>query len=114
MLKHPGRVGDSAVIGAGTYADDGAGAASCTGLGEAFIKATAAARVVEAMRAGRAPNEAARELLPAVRRYGGGGGLICIDATGRLGLAFDTPRMAHAWIDADGQQGSGFRGGSRG
>jgi beta-aspartyl-peptidase (threonine type) len=109
MLKPAGRVGDSAVIGAGTYADDAAGATSCTGLGEAFIKAVAAARAVEAMRTGRSPTEAAREILPAVRRQGGGGGLICVDAAGRIGLGFDTPRMAHAWIDADGQAGSGFR-----
>ncbi|HTB61013.1 MAG TPA: isoaspartyl peptidase/L-asparaginase family protein [Polyangia bacterium] len=110
MLKRGGRVGDSAVIGAGTYADDGAGAVSCTGLGEAFMKAAAAKQAVELLRAGRSPAEAARELLPAVRRHGGSGGLICVDAAGRLGLAFDTPRMAHAWIDSDGREGGGFRG----
>jgi L-asparaginase / beta-aspartyl-peptidase len=109
MLKRQGRVGDSAVIGAGTYADDGAGAVSCTGLGEAFIKTAAAKQAVEALRAGRSPTETARELLPAVRRHGGSGGLICVDAAGRLGLAFDTGRMAHAWIDADGRDGGGFR-----
>jgi L-asparaginase / beta-aspartyl-peptidase len=109
MLKRPGRVGDSAVIGAGTFADDGAGAVSCTGLGEAFIKAAAAKQAVEVLRAGRSPTEAARQLLPAVRRHGGSGGLICVDAAGRVGLAFDTPRMAHAWIDADGREGGGFR-----
>jgi beta-aspartyl-peptidase (threonine type) len=110
MLKRRGRVGDSAVIGAGTYADDGAGAVSCTGHGEAFIKAAAAKQAVEALRAGRSPTEAARELLPAVRRHGGSGGLICVDAAGRVGFAFDTPRMAHAWIDTDGREGGGFRG----
>jgi L-asparaginase / beta-aspartyl-peptidase len=108
MLKRPGRVGDSALIGAGTYADEGAGAVSCTGLGEAFIKAAAAKAAVEAMRAGRSPTEAARAILPSVRRHGGGGGLIGVDAAGRLGLAFDTPRMAHAWIAADGDAGAGF------
>jgi beta-aspartyl-peptidase (threonine type) len=109
MLKRRGRVGDSAVIGAGTYADDGAGAVSCTGVGEAFIKAAAAKLAVEALRSGRPPAEVAREILPLVRRYGGDGGLICVDAAGRIGLAFDTPRMAHAWIDADGRAGDGFR-----
>jgi beta-aspartyl-peptidase (threonine type) len=109
MLKLPGRVGDSAVIGAGTYADDDAGGASCTGLGEAFIKAAAASRVVEELRAGRSPSDAARAILATVRRHGGGGGLICVDRAGRIGLAFDTPRMAHAWIDAGGRLGSGFR-----
>ena len=110
MLKRRGRVGDSAVLGAGTYAEDAAGAVSCTGFGEAFIKAAAAKQAVEALRAGRSPTEAARELLPVVRRHGGSGGLICVDAAGRVGFAFDTPRMAHAWIDADGREGGGFRG----
>ena len=110
MLKRRGRVGDSAVIGAGTFADDGAGAVSCTGHGEAFIKAAAAKQAIEALRAGRSPTEAAREVLPAVRRHGGSGGLICVDAAGRVGLAFDTPRMAHAWIEIGGREGGGFRG----
>jgi beta-aspartyl-peptidase (threonine type) len=108
MLKRRGRVGDSAVLGAGTYADDLAGAVSCTGVGEAFMKSVAAKQAVEAMRAGRAPAEAARDVLPLVTRYGGNGGLICVDAQGRIGLAFDTPRMAHAWIDAEGRVGAGF------
>ena len=110
MLKRLGRVGDSAVIGAGTYADDGAGAVSCTGVGEAFIKAAAAKQAVEALRAGRSPSEAAREVLPLVRRHGGSGGLICVDTAGRVGLAFDTSGMAHAWIDTDGRESGGFRG----
>jgi beta-aspartyl-peptidase (threonine type) len=111
--KRTGRVGDSAVIGAGTFADDGGGAVSCTGVGEAFIKAVAAKQAVEAMRAGLAPTEAARAILPTLRRHGGNGGLIGVDAAGRLGLAFDTGRMAHAWIDADGREGGGFAGAGR-
>ena len=110
LLKLPGRIGDSAVIGAGTYADDAAGAVSCTGAGEAFIKAVAAHRAVEAMRAGASPGAAAREALAWARRHGGAGGVICVDAAGRVGRAFDTPRMAHAWIDGAGVSGSGFRG----
>jgi beta-aspartyl-peptidase (threonine type) len=108
MLKRRGRVGDSAVLGAGTYADDLAGAVSCTGVGEAFMKALGAKQAVEAMRGGRDPAQAAREVLPLVSRHGGHGGLICVDAHGRIGLAFDTPRMAHAWVDADGRVGAGF------
>jgi beta-aspartyl-peptidase (threonine type) len=108
MHKRRGRVGDSALIGAGTFADDLAGAVSCTGVGEAFMKSLAAKQAVEAMRAGHAPDEAARAILPLVSRYGGNGGLICVDASGRIGLAFDTPRMAHAWIDADARAGAGF------
>ena len=107
LLKLPGRVGDSAVIGAGTYADDAAGAVSCTGAGEAFIKAVAAARAVEAMRAGRAPAAAADEALAEARRHGGSGGAISVDRSGNIGRSFDTARMAHAWLDA-GVGGSGF------
>jgi len=107
MLKLPGRVGDSAVIGAGTFADDAAGAVSCTGAGEAFIKAVAASRAVEAMRAGRAPAIAADEALREARRHGGSGGAICVDRFGNIGRAFDTARMAHAWLSEAGG-GSGF------
>jgi beta-aspartyl-peptidase (threonine type) len=106
MLKRPGRVGDSALIDAGTYADDGAGAVSGTGVGEAFIRAAAAKHAIEAMRAGRSGDEAAREVLALVKRHGGNGGLIWIDATGRIGAAFDTARMPHAWIAGDGRPGS--------
>jgi L-asparaginase / beta-aspartyl-peptidase len=109
LLKRRGRVGDSAVIGVGTYADDLAGAASCTGAGEAFIKALAAKSAVEAMRSGAAPDEAAQRVLALVRRFGGDGGLICVDAAGRVGFGFDTARMARAWIDADELEGSGFK-----
>jgi beta-aspartyl-peptidase (threonine type) len=109
MLKRRGRVGDSALIGAGTYADDLAGAASCTGIGEAFIKATAAKAAVERMRAGAHPEEAARAVLDLVRPHGGDGGLICADAAGRIGCWFDTPRMARAWIDVDEREESGFK-----
>jgi beta-aspartyl-peptidase (threonine type) len=108
MMKRRGRVGDSPLIGAGTYADDLAGAASCTGAGEAFIKAVAAKAAVDAMRAGAAPDEAARQALAQVGRYGGDGGIICVDRHGRVGFAFDSARMTRAWIDADGRQGSGF------
>ncbi|HXJ20479.1 MAG TPA: isoaspartyl peptidase/L-asparaginase [Polyangia bacterium] len=107
VLKHAGRVGDSALIGAGTYADDRAGAASCTGLGEAFMKAAGAKIAVEAMLAGAPPDAAARQALAAVRRYGGDGGIICVDATGRLGFAFNTRGMSRASISTAGVESSG-------
>ena len=108
LLKHRGRVGDSAVIGAGTFADDAAGAVSCTGAGEAFIKATAARQAVEALRAGATPAEAARVALALVARHGGDGGLIAVAPSGAVGFAFDTDRMARAWIDPDGAEGAGL------
>jgi beta-aspartyl-peptidase (threonine type) len=108
-MKRRGRVGDSPLVGAGTYADDRAGAASCTGVGEAFIKAVAAKVAVDALRADAPPDQAARQALAEVRRYGGEGGIICVDRHGRVGFAFDSARLTRAWIDADGGQGSGFR-----
>jgi beta-aspartyl-peptidase (threonine type) len=107
VLKLPGRVGDSAVIGAGTYADDRAGAASCTGLGEAFIKAAAAKMAVEAMLMGAPPDAAARQTLAAVRRHGGEGGIICVDAAGRVGFAFNAAVMSRASISTAGVETSG-------
>ena len=109
VLKRRGRVGDSAVIGAGTYADDRAGAVSCTGLGEAFIKAGAAKQVVDALRAGRPGPAAAREALDLVRRHGGEGGLIWVDRAGLVGAVFDTPHMSHAWVGSDGRVQSNYK-----
>ncbi len=107
LMKLSGRVGDSALIGAGTYADDRAGAASCTGLGEAFMKALGAKVAVEAMLAGAPPDAAARQALAAVRRAGGDGGIICADAAGRVGFAFNTPGMSRAAISTAGVETSG-------
>jgi len=107
MLKRRGRVGDSALIGCGTYADDTRGACSCTGLGEAIIKATLARRAVDLLGA-RQPNEVATEVVEQLRRFGGDGGLILVDAKGRLGCAFNSQRMARAWVDTEGREGCGF------
>ncbi len=59
MLKRPGRVGDTPLIGCGTYADDRLGACSCTGLGEAIIKSTLARHACDLLVAGGHPNEVA-------------------------------------------------------
>jgi beta-aspartyl-peptidase (threonine type) len=106
--KRPGRVGDTPLIGCGTYADDEAGACSCTGLGEAIIKVTLARAAVDRLRLGDEPNAAAAAVTATLRRAQGDGGLILIDAKGRFGLAFSTQRMARAWVSSDGSFGSGF------
>jgi L-asparaginase / beta-aspartyl-peptidase len=61
--KHPGRLGDSPVIGAGNYADDRYGAAACTGFGELAIRASTARTVVAGMAAGRPVSAAAVEAM---------------------------------------------------
>lgn len=95
--KREGRIGDSAVIGAGTYADDRLGAGSATGTGEAIIRSVLTRRALEHLARGAAPDEAARQALAEMReRTGHTGGLILVDPTGRLGVAHTTPEMAAA------------------
>jgi len=106
--KLPGRVGDSPLIGCGTYAFDGAGAVSCTGLGEAIIRALLGKSAVDLLVRDVHPTAAARQIIPQLVQFGGEGGLILVDAHGRLGLAFNTDRMAHAWVDGKGDEGVGF------
>ncbi|WP_137895829.1 isoaspartyl peptidase/L-asparaginase [Ramlibacter sp. 2FC] len=93
--KRAGRVGDSPVIGAGTYADNRTAAVSCTGTGELFMRAVAAHDLCARMAYGGQTLEAAAEqlvmkVLPAI---GGQGGLIAVDARGRLSLVFNTEGM---------------------
>ena len=93
--KRPGRVGDSPLIGAGTYADDRTAAVSCTGSGEMFIRAAAAYDVCARMAyAGASLEQAATqvvmEVLPAID---GRGGLIAVDGQGRVCMPFNTEGM---------------------
>jgi beta-aspartyl-peptidase (threonine type) len=97
--KRAGRVGDSPIIGAGTYADDAAGAVSLTGDGEGMIRLCAARSIVDRMRAGSSPEEAASELLRELSgRFGMKGGAIVIDPRGRFGLARTTGTMSWAAV----------------
>lgn len=93
--KLPGRLGDSPLIGCGTYADDRTAAVSCTGHGESFIRVAAAHDVCARMAYGGASLEAAthavvHEALPAVQ---GTGGLIAVDRRGNVCLPFNTEGM---------------------
>lgn len=94
MFKLPGRVGDSAVAGAGTYADDRAGAASATGPGEVILMMGLAKAAVDRLRDGTEPATAARHALRSLReRHRGDVGIILVDRFGRVGLACDAPHM---------------------
>ena len=94
--KRAGRVGDSPLIGCGTYAD-ARGAASATGDGEAIIRVVLAARAVDALEKASEPAAAAGAALARMQALTGGtGGLILLDATGRAGLAHTTLFMAVA------------------
>jgi len=95
--KRPGRVGDTPLVGAGTYADDEAGAASATGKGEAILRVTLTRFAVDRMREGRAPDDAAREAVAMLgARTGGTGGLILVARDGRIGHAKSTVTMTWA------------------
>ena len=88
----PGRVGDTPVIGAGTWADRGV-AVSCTGDGEAFIRAAAAHQLATRVAAGQELGPAAEATLEDVRAVDGTGGLIAVDARGRVVLPFTSAAM---------------------
>jgi beta-aspartyl-peptidase (threonine type) len=94
--KRPGRVGDSPLIGAGTYADDQAGAASATGHGERIIQVALTKHAIDLLRGGLAAPEAATRALSALDRVAGKGGLIVVDRHGAVGAAFNTVSMPWA------------------
>ena len=102
--KHPGRVGDSPLIGAGTYAKNGACAVSGTGQGEYFIRAVAAHHIAAAVEYRRmALEEAVHELVHRVLpRLGGLGGIIAVDAQGKVSMDFNTQGMFRAARDSNG------------
>ena len=98
-----GRVGDSPLIGAGTWAD-GHVAVSCTGIGEAFIRSAAAAQVGLRMRlAGQDLQAAAKSALAEALAQGGDGGLIAVDRQGRIATPFTSQGMARAALQTDGR-----------
>lgn len=93
--KQPGRIGDSPLIGAGTYADNATAAISCTGTGEMFIRLAVAHDICARMRyAGLSLEQAAeivvQEALPAI---GGRGGLVAVDRHGNVSMPFNTEGM---------------------
>ena len=92
--KLPGRVGDSALIGCGTYAESSIGGVSCTGDGEAVIRVVLARRALDYLKEAHDPDYAARVALDLLVEEGRGeGGLILLDWRGRMGFAHSTPLM---------------------
>lgn len=90
--QRPGRVGDSPVIGAGTWADRSV-AVSCTGKGEAFVRAGAARLLGALVGSGVALLDAARTVLDEVAECDGDGGLIAVDAHGEVAFPFSAEAM---------------------
>jgi len=101
--KQFGRVGDSPIIGAGTYASNSGCAISCTGHGEYFIRTTLARDVSALMEMGGLSLEAASKLMIEDRLHamGGEGGLVGVDRMGNISLVFNTSGMFRAFtVDA--------------
>jgi beta-aspartyl-peptidase (threonine type) len=95
--KRPGRVGDSPLLGAGTYADDNLGAASATGQGEGIMRVALTSRIVQALDGAQNPGNVAFDALELMkRRTGARGGVIVIGRDGRIGWARSTSSMAYA------------------
>lgn len=97
--KMPGRVGDSPLVGSGGYADNRTAAVSATGHGESLMKIVISKQVCDYVATGQ-PAQAACEAAIALlaERVGGEGGLIALDANGRVGVAFNTTAMPHAYV----------------
>jgi beta-aspartyl-peptidase (threonine type) len=102
--KRPGRIGDTPVIGAGTYANNQTCAVSCTGDGEYFIRAAVAHEVSALIEyRGMKLQEAAQTALDAAKKIGGSGGLIAIDKNGEIALPFNTNGMYRGYVDPTGK-----------
>jgi beta-aspartyl-peptidase (threonine type) len=102
--KLPGRIGDTPIIGAGTYANNQTCAVSATGDGEFFVR-TVAGHELSALIEHRQMNlaEAARAVIDKVAALGGTGGLIAVDRHGNIALPFNTTGMYRGFVDIDGK-----------
>jgi len=98
LFKYPGRVGDSALVGCGCYADNESAAVSTTGHGESIMKVVLAKTVNDFVAAGvPAQGAADRAIAILTRRTSGRAGLIVVDRQGRVGFAFSTSHLAYAY-----------------
>jgi L-asparaginase / beta-aspartyl-peptidase len=102
--KLSGRIGDTPVIGGGTYANNATCAVSGTGDGEFFIMATAAHDVSALMEYRRKTvEEASIAVIDKIGKLGGTGGMIAIDKSGKVALPFNTSGMYRGYVDANGK-----------
>jgi beta-aspartyl-peptidase (threonine type) len=110
--KRWGRIGDSPVIGAGTYADNHSCAVSATGHGEYFIRYTVARDICARMQFGGSTLEEATYItvMEELVKAGGEGGVVAVDPAGKVALVFNTPGMYRASIDAAGLKVVGIYG----
>lgn len=112
--KRWGRIGDSPVIGAGTYAADGNCAVSATGSGEYYIRASAARQVCDRIAWQRASVQAAADATIAdIDSIGGDGGLIVMDGSGRVAFSMNTSGMYRGWVTSTVPAGTAIYSGDK-
>jgi beta-aspartyl-peptidase (threonine type) len=104
--KKYGRVGDSPIIGAGTYANNKTCGVSCTGHGEYFIRSVVAHDMSALMEYKKlSVQQAAEEVInKKLKEMGGEGGLIAMDAKGNITMTFNTPGMYRGYMKSDGKK----------
>lgn len=101
--KKHGRIGDSPIVGAGTYANNSSCAVSCTGKGEDFIRATVARDISAQMEFGnRSLKKSAERTMKKLNKLGGSGGFIAVDKKGNVVMMFNTKGMYRGTINEDG------------
>ncbi|MCX7797208.1 MAG: isoaspartyl peptidase/L-asparaginase [Melioribacter sp.] len=104
MMKKFGRVGDSPIIGAGTYANNNTCAVSCTGHGEYFIRLGVAKDISSLIEyKNMSLNDAANEIINKLSQLGGTGGVIAIDKYGNIAMPFNTEGMFRGYYLSDGK-----------
>ncbi len=109
LRKRWGRVGDTPIIGSGTWADARV-AVSCTGQGEFFMRANAAADVSARIRyLGASLDQAVRGVLEDIGALGGDGGIIAVDSFGNVSARYNSQGMKHAILRTDGTISAGVR-----
>ncbi|MEM8935897.1 MAG: isoaspartyl peptidase/L-asparaginase [Pseudomonadota bacterium] len=112
LKKMPGRVGDSPIIGSGTWADDHS-AISCTGQGEFFVRLAAAKEMSMRINLGsESPSAAAASVLGRVADLGGEGGVICVTRDGAVHVDYNSAGLKFAALDSTGVMKSGVYGGA--
>ena len=101
-LKFPGRIGDTPLIGCGTYADNETGACSATGMGEIAIRLVLAKAVCDEMRAGASAEKAVEDLIilvnQRIRDAPNSMGLIAVDKNGGVGIAHNSKNICYAYM----------------
>lgn len=101
--KRYGRVGDSPIIGAGTYCNNATAGISCTGWGEYYIRAVAAYRMSSLIELKHlSVEDAAKQVIAEIGEMGGDGGIIGLDRSGKVAMAFNTSGMYRGTVDENG------------